>query len=327
MFGVVVSGKLRRTLNPHFVYLTTTDGAGACMENYNVFAGAFVDRSGERRKDREWLARAIRSEHSHFVPVWGDKCLVGGDPRHVVLLRKHQIPDYVVDQDLILLGLFHDQPAFAFSLSADVSAPFAEFGEFHDLRFLGSELPPDEANLAAHARALVLWHASQLYCGVCGSSAQPEAGGNSRICANNDCGRQIFPRVDPAIIVLVANGDRCLLGRQSSWPEGRYSTIAGFVEPGESVEDSVRREVYEETNVHIGKVQYHSSQPWPFPSSLMLGFFAEATSSDVLLNDRELEDAQWFTRKDLRSGFPRLPFRISIARRLVDDWLEMGDSD
>ena len=297
------------------------------MENYNVFAGAFVDRIGERRKDREWLARAIRSEHSRFVPVWGDKCLVSGDPLHSVLLRKHQIPDFVVDQDLIFLGLFHDQPAFAFSLSADGSAPFAELGEFHDLRLLGSELPPDEANLAAHARALVLWHASQLYCGVCGSSAQPEVGGNSRICANNNCGREIFPRVDPAIIVLVTNRDRCLLGRQSSWPEGRYSTIAGFVEPGESLEDSVRREVYEETNVHVGRVRYHSSQPWPFPSSLMLGFFAEATSSDVVLNDRELEDAQWFTRKELRSGFPKLPFRISIARRLVDDWLDMDIDD
>ncbi len=297
------------------------------MENYNVFAGAFVDRIGERRKDREWLARAIRSEHSRFVPVWGDKCLVSGDPLHSVLLRKHQIPDFVVDQDLIFLGLFHDQPAFAFSLSADGSAPFAELGEFHDLRLLGSELPPDEANLAAHARALVLWHASQLYCGVCGSSAQPEVGGNSRICANNKCGREIFPRVDPAIIVLVTNRDRCLLGRQSSWPEGRYSTIAGFVEPGESLEDSVRREVYEETNVHVGRVRYHSSQPWPFPSSLMLGFFAEATSPDVVLNDRELEDAQWFTRKELRSGFPKLPFRISIARRLVDDWLDMDVDD
>ena len=293
------------------------------MENYNVFAGAFVDRSGERRKDRDWLESAISSEHSRFVPVWGDRCLVGGDPLHAVLLKKQQVPDFVVDQDLIFLGLFHDQAAFAFSLSADGSPPFAELGEFHDLRFLGSELPPDEANLAAHARALVLWHASQRYCGVCGSSAQPEIGGNSRICANSECAREIFPRVDPTIIVLVANGNRCLLGRQSSWPEGRYSTIAGFVEPGESLEDSVRREVYEETNVHVGKVRYHSSQPWPFPSSLMLGFFAEATSSDVVLNDRELEDAQWFTRKQLRSGFPKLPFRISIARRLVDDWLDM----
>ncbi len=138
---------------------------------------------------------------------------------------------------------------------------------------------------------------------------------------NDDCRREIFPRVDPAIIVLVSNGDRCLLGRQANWPEGRYSTIAGFVEPGESLEDSVRREVYEETNIRASTVNYHSSQPWPFPSSLMLGFMAEAASSDIILNDGELEDAQWFTRKELRSGFPKLPFQISIARRLVDHWL------
>ena len=327
MFSLAVSGKLRRTPRPRPVRFTGTDGAGARMENYNVFAGAFVYRSGERRKDREWLASAIRSDHSRFVPVWGNKCLVGGDPLRAVLLRKLQVPDFVDDQHLIFLGLFHDQPAFAFSLSADGSAPFAELGEWRDLRFLGSELPPDEANLAAHARALVLWHASQLYCGVCGSPAQPEAGGNSRVCGNERCGREIFPRVDPAIIVLVADQDRCLLGRKSSWPEGRYSTIAGFVEPGESLEDSVRREVYEETNVRVGEVRYHSSQPWPFPSSLMLGFVAEATSSDIVLNDRELEDVQWFTRKQLRSGFPKLPFRISIARRLVDDWLQMDIDD
>ena len=108
---------------------------------------------------------------------------------------------------------------------------------------------------------------------------------------------------------------------------GRYSTIAGFAEPGESLEDAVRREVYEETNIHVGSVAYHSSQPWPFPSALMLGFIAEATTTDIVLNDRELEDARWFTRDDLRSGFPRLPSRISIARRLVDHWIENGSSD
>ncbi|MFQ5610176.1 MAG: NAD(+) diphosphatase, partial [Woeseiaceae bacterium] len=203
-----------------------------------------------------------------------------------------------------------------------VEPPFAELGEFHDLRFLGTVLPPDEANLAAHARALVIWHNSQMFCGVCGSSARPEAGGNYRVCMNDECRQQLFPRVDPAIIVLVSAGDRCLLGRQTSWPEGRYSTIAGFVEPGESLEDAVRREVYEETNVHVDDVRYHSSQPWPFPSSLMLGFIASATSGEIALNDGELEDAQWFTRKELRSGFPKLPFRVSIARRLVDDWIE-----
>jgi NAD+ diphosphatase len=293
------------------------------MENYNIFAGAFVDRIGERRKDPDWLSSALESDESRFVPVWGDQCLVGGDPLQIVLLEYRQIENFVDDpNDLIFLGLFHDHPVFAFAISADVDAAFGELGKFHELRFLGSVLAPDEANLAAHARALVHWHASQLFCGICGSSARPAAAGNSRICANIDCGREIFPRVDPAIIVLASDGERCLLGRQTSWPEGRYSTIAGFVEPGESLEDAVRREVYEETNVHVSDVSYHSSQPWPFPSALMLGFIARSTSEEIILNDGELEDAQWFTRKELRSGFPKLPFRISIARRLVDHWLD-----
>ncbi len=296
------------------------------MENHNVFAGAFVDRIGERRKDSDWLAEAVRSEQSCFVPVWGEQCLIGGDPLHAILLSRDQVASMADDQDLIFLGLFRDRPAFAVSISAAATEPFPELGEFHDLRYLGTVLPLDEANLVAHARALVLWHASQVFCGVCGSSARPEAAGNSRVCMNNDCRREIFPRVDPAIIVLVSDEDRCLLGRQVSWPEGRYSTVAGFVEPGESLEDSVRREVYEETNIRVGAVNYHSSQPWPFPSSLMLGFMAEATSSEIILNDGELEDARWFTRKELRSGFPKLPFQISIARRLVDHWLAaVGD--
>jgi NAD+ diphosphatase len=294
------------------------------MENHNVFAGAFVDRSGERRKDPDWLANAARDERSRFVPVWRDQCLVGGDPVAAVLLTHFQI-DNVADRDLIFLGVFRDHPVFAVPFSAGEAAPFAELGEFQDLRFLGRALPPDEANLMAHARALVLWHASQVYCGVCGSLARPDAAGNSRLCTNPVCGREIYPRVDPAIIVLVANGEHCLLGRQRSWPEGRYSTIAGFAEPGESLEDAVQREVFEETNIHVGNVTYHSSQPWPFPSALMLGFTAEATSADIVLNDGELEDARWFSREDLRSGFPRLPSRISIARRLVDHWIDNGN--
>ena len=293
------------------------------MQNYNVFAGAFVDRSGERRKDPDWLARAAQSENCRFVPVWGDKCLVGGEPLKAVLLTRQQADQYIDDDHLIFLGLFRDQPAFAFSVDAGSRPPYAELGEFQDLRFLGTVLSPEEANLAAHARALVLWHASQMFCGVCGSSARPGSGGNTRICMNTDCGREVFPRVDPAIIVLVSHGDRCLLGRQPSWPEGRYSTIAGFTEPGESLEDAVRREVFEETNIRVGDIRYHSSQPWPFPAALMLGFLAEGVSEDIHLNDGELEDARWFTRKELRSGFPKLPFRISIARRLVDYWIDL----
>ena len=294
-------------------------------ENQNVFAGAFVDRSGELRKDADWLADALTSDDSRFVAVWNDKFLVGVETASVVLLEGRQLDHAAAEQELIFLGIFRDSPTFAIEIGGD-DAPFQELGEFQELRYLGTVLPPDEANLVAHARALVLWHASQVFCGTCGSAARPGAAGNSRICINDSCGREIFPRVDPAIIVLVEHGDRCLLGRQQSWPEGRYSTIAGFVEPGESLEDAVRREVYEETNVRVGKVTYHSSQPWPFPSSLMLGFTAEATTTDIELNDGELDDARWFTREDLLSDFPKLPFRISIARRLVDDWLGLEDS-
>jgi NAD+ diphosphatase len=263
------------------------------MEDQNVFAGAFVERSGERRKDPDWLAEALSSNETRFVPVWGDRCLVGGDRPGAVLLERGQVGDFIRDDNLIFLGLFRNQPAFAVAISQAIDAPYAELGEFKDLRFLGTVLPPDEANLVAHARALVLWHGTTLYCGKCGSASTPEAGGNTRRCCNPDCSQEIFPRTDPAIIVLVADSDRCLLGRQADWPNGRYSTIAGFVEPGESLEDAVRREVYEETNIRVGTVHYHSSQPWPFPSALMLGFVAEATSDDINLNDGELEDARW----------------------------------
>jgi len=284
-----------------------------------------VDRSGERRKDSAWLAEASSSDGARFVPVWGRRCLVGGDPPHALLLDRAQADAFVDEDKLIFLGLFRNQPAFAVAIDADQEQPFTELGQFEGLRFLGTKLPLDEANLLAHARALVLWHASQLFCGVCGSASAPSAGGNSRRCLNEDCGREIFPRTDPAVIVLVTDGDRCLLGRQPGWPEGRYSTIAGFVEPGESLEDAVRREVYEEANVRVRAVHYHSSQPWPFPSSLMLGFIADAATTEIRLNDGELEDARWFSREELKSDFPKLPFRISIARRLVDHWVMLGD--
>ena len=288
-----------------------------------MFAGAFVDRSGERRKDDEWLADALESDDSRFVPVWRKQCLVAGDPPGVVLLTGAQLDRPVDERELIFLGIFKEHPTFVLSVD-DEAPPYRDRGEFQELRYLGTVLAPDEANLAAHARALVGWHASQVYCGRCGSEARPAAAGNTRLCVNDDCGGQIFTRVDPAIIVLVHKDDRCLLGRQASWPEGRYSTIAGFVEPGESLEDAVRREVYEETDVRVGRVDYHSSQPWPFPSSLMLGFVAEATSTAIELNDGELEDARWFTREELLAGACKLPFRISIARRLVDHWIDLA---
>ncbi len=291
------------------------------MNSHNVFAGAFVDRSGDRRKDPDWLAAAIGGADSRFVPVWNDRCLVTGEAPQIALLQRPDVDQYLDPAESIFLGMFHDKPAFALAVAGDSDAPFSDSGEFHDLRYLGSVLPGDEANVAAHAIALITWHRLQKFCGLCVAYARRVRRQYPHL-HERSCATQIFPRVDPAIIVLVSNGDECLLGRQGTWPEGRYSTIAGFVEPGESLEDAVRREVCEETNIRIGDVHYHSSQPWPFPSSLMLGFTAHAESRDIRLNDGELEDAQWFTRKELQSGFPKLPYRLSIARRLVDDWLD-----
>jgi len=312
-----VHSGLRGPRVPHNFFVPT----GIFVNGENVFAGAYVDRHGPMRADPDSLRAAVRSEESWFVPVWGTRCLAAGDPMHSVLLRRKHAAQFINDEEIIFLGMYRDRPAFAIAIDKNVPEPFSDLGQFHDLRYLGSALPADDANLAAHARALVIWHRQQQYCGHCGALTRAESGGNSRKCVSEECGKTLFPRVEPAIIVLVTRGDRCLLGRQQSWPEARYSTIAGFVEPGESLEDAVIREVIEEANVRVGNIQYHSSQPWPFPSALMLGFTAEAETEDIKLNDGELEDARWFTHEDLTSGFPKLPFRVSIARRLVDDWI------
>lgn len=291
--------------------------------DHQTFAGAYVDRAGERRLDAEWQRRALASPRTRFVAVWRRMSLAAGE--RVRVLDAHELGRRPAPGEAIFLGLFHDAPAFAIELDGgrepDGVAPFAALGEFRDLRHLGGVLPADEANLVAHALAMTQWHAMQRHCGRCGAPTAMEHAGNTRVCTAPECGERSFPRVDPAIIVLVERGERCLLGRQASWPAGRYSTIAGFVEPGESLEDAVRREVFEETNVRVGEVRYRSSQPWPFPSSLMLGFRATAAGGDIVLNDGELEDARWFTREELAGPGSHLPARLSIARGLVDEWL------
>jgi NAD+ diphosphatase len=171
------------------------------------------------------------------------------------------------------------------------------------------------------------WHSRHGFCGVCGSPTLSASAGHVRKCTNPGCGSSHFPRTDPAVIMLAHDGERALLGRQKVWAKGMYSTLAGFVEPGESLEEAVRREVMEETGVAVGEVVYHSSQPWPFPASLMIGFHAEARSGTIDLVDGELEDAGWFTRAELRRFADQgksLPRQDSIARQLVEDWLARG---
>ncbi|HSN71336.1 MAG TPA: NAD(+) diphosphatase, partial [Steroidobacteraceae bacterium] len=228
----------------------------------------------------------------------------------------------------IYLGQFRGRSCFAIEIIGETpSGPDAR-GEYRDLRLLGGALPADEAGLLAYARGMVLWRERHRFCGRCGQPTRADQAGHVMRCSDPACGTQHFPRVDPAIIVLVADADdgRALLGRQASWPPGRYSTIAGFVEPGESLEDAVAREVFEETGTAVTAVTYHSSQPWPFPSSLMVGFEARAASEQVPRPDDELEDVQWFTREDIAAGHPALPTPTSISFRLIEDWYDRGAS-
>jgi NAD+ diphosphatase len=196
---------------------------------------------------------------------------------------------------------------------------------FTDLRSVGAIMPRDDGALLAYARGLIHWHSRHRFCGVCGHPTVSEQAGHQRRCANPVCGAVHFPRTDPAVIMLIHDGDRIILGRQAQWPPGMNSVLAGFVEPGESLEEAVAREVMEEVGIAVTEVRYRSSQPWPFPSSIMLGFTARALTADIRLSPDEIETARWYSRDELRRSPEnesfRLPRRDSIARRLVDDWL------
>jgi NAD+ diphosphatase len=188
------------------------------------------------------------------------------------------------------------------------------------IRDVGATLSDRDAGLYVAAVALANWHGTHRCCPRCGAPTESASGGWVRSCTAD--GSEHFPRTDPAVIVLIHDGgDRCLLGRQPSWPRGRYSTLAGFVEPGESLEQAVVREVREESAVTVGDIVYRGSQPWPFPASLMLGFEARAVSGEAAVGDDELEDVRWFSRDDLRRGDPPLPPSASIAHWLVQNWL------
>jgi NAD+ diphosphatase len=191
------------------------------------------------------------------------------------------------------------------------------------LRVLGPTIAPDEASLAVHAVGIARWHENHRFCAACGQPSEIAEAGHVRICPA--CGTHHFPRTDPAVIMLITDGDdRALLGRQPTWPEGRFSTLAGFVEPGESLDDAVRREVMEEVGIQVGEVAYAASQPWPFPSSLMLGFFGQALTSDITVDQNEIAEARWFTRQEVTEMTAAsdllLPPNVSISRWLLQKW-------
>jgi NAD+ diphosphatase len=298
-----------------------------------LFSSPFLERRAELRDDPGWIAAARSDPATRYVFAAGARQLVSvGTEVEIALLHNGDaLVARAAEESLTLLGWFRGartvliEASHAMVSGADFALPPAT--ELRELRPLAPMLPADSASLLAYARALVLWRARHRFCGVCGAPNAARRAGHVMRCTRPDCDNETFPRLDPAIIVLVtdASGERALLGRQAAWAPGRYSTIAGFVEPGESLEDAVAREVAEETGVEVGEVRYQSSQPWPFPSSLMLGFRAVARTEAITLRDGELEDARWFTRADLETGHPALPPPGAISARLIDGWFTQAD--
>ncbi|MEA2252552.1 MAG: diphosphatase [Solirubrobacteraceae bacterium] len=277
----------------------------------NTFAGAALDRAGARRSDDAWLAERLADPASRVVLADEEGVLVDGDePR---LVAPAELPAGV---DPVLLGIDREGRAL---FAADPGAAFP--GERRGLRDLVGSLSQSDAGLLAHAVALLNWHRRHRFCANCGAATVMREAGHVRSCPS--CGADHHPRTDPVVIMLVADGERVLLGRQARWPAGRYSALAGFVEPGESLEEAVAREVREEAGVEVTDIVYRSSQPWPFPASLMLGFTARWAGGEPLTRDEELEDVRWWSREEIREGAGglRLPPRDAIARRLLDEWL------
>jgi NAD+ diphosphatase len=284
-----------------------------------AYAATGLDRVAHRRRDEAWLAvrrgdplsRAVFLSELR-VPIRG---LAEVPQLHAPRVAELGGP---LPADSMFLGEFQGAAWFAID-HGDRPVPDAELVELRTVSLL---LPAGEAGLLAYARGLAHWHRGHRFCGWCGGATVASQGGHARHCPG--CGRDSFPRTDPAVIVLVTHGDRCLLGRSPRFPPGMYSTLAGFVEPGESLEDTLRREVFEEVGVKIGGFVYRASQPWPFPQSLMLGFRATALRTELAIDRDEIEDAGWFDRAQLtdESRRPvRLPNPDSIARFLLEEWL------
>jgi NAD+ diphosphatase len=295
------------------------------MQPRNILAGPYLDRAAHLRKDPAFFANALSDPRSRVLPLWNSRNLVEGETPRAAFLELAAIPaERRTANDLMLLGRFGDADIFAYEVEALEPPDLKAGARFEDLRLIASLLPAEEAGLLGYARGMISWRSRHRFCGTCGATTLAAKAGHVLICTNPVCRHEQFPRIDPAIIVLVSDGERALLGRQAAWPVGRYSTIAGFVEPGESLEDAVAREVFEETGINVDEIEYHSSQPWPFPSSLMLGFTARALNTKIEMRDDELQDAQWFTRDDLASGHPLTPPSVSISFRLIEDWFDAG---
>jgi NAD+ diphosphatase len=302
------------------------------------FSGNPLDRVSELRADPAWIA--ARRAEALILPLWRQKIFVTGAQTAMKAARLE--PDRCealagADAVCVFLGLEKGRPLFALDISGAEedpagTGPLAGLGEFYDMRAAAFVLPGADTAILGQAKALIDWHQRHRFCSNCGAATDFADGGWRRICPR--CTAEHFPRTDPVVIMLPIfkdqeGGDLCLIGRNKRFPTGLYSAFAGFLEPGETVEEAVRRELREEVYLAVDTVSYHASQPWPFPSALMIGCYAAARWRDFKIDGHEIEDARWMRREEIRARLDdkiedaiKLPAPIAIAHHLIRDWAE-----
>lgn len=299
-----------------------------------TFSGSPLDRVSVERRDRKWLETLQADPATRYLPLWRlDPLVKKEEPRELAWATDALLEGLDEAPQAVLLGLADGAAHFAVDVSV-LDDPLATFGledvaAFEDLRGIAARLSPGDTSVAAQARTLVDWHARHGHCACCGGTTVSEMAGAHRRCIA--CSAEHFPRTDPVAIAVVTRGDRCLLGRNPGWPGQMFSALAGFIEAGETIEEAVRREVLEKSSVVVGDVRYVTSQPWPFPSSLMIGCIAEGLSDAIQIDPAELEEARWFTRAEIRDALAgregplAVPPPFAVAHHLIRAWAEEDD--
>ena len=292
----------------------------------HVFAGNPMDRGEVARRDEQWLAAQASSPASRMLPMWQLNVPVSAG-QTLAWLNADDLRRLNVDAQPIFLGLLDGLAHFVVDVStADRGAVEQGGATFEDARTTAEYLSGPESGIVAQARAQLSWHSRHGFCAVCGHPTAIARGGQVRRCPQ--CGTEHYPRTDPVVITVVHDGDRCLLGQSRGRLVAmrRYSALAGFMDQGESIEEAVAREVMEEAGIQVGAVRYHSSQPWPFPSSLMIGCHADAATTEIRKDDEEMADVQWFPRREVllaleeRSEILAIPGPTAIAHHLIRAW-------